>query len=55
VKVAHERGRPYQCLRQKVLRESEMPVVVFEPRKGKSVVSEGALLKNKVYTRKYQA
>jgi len=24
-------------------RESEMPVVVIEPRKGKSVVSEGAL------------
>lgn len=29
-----------------------MPIVVFDPRKGKSVVSEGALLTNKVYTRK---
>ncbi len=28
-------------------RESEMPIVVQDPRKGKSVVSEGALLKRK--------
>ena len=33
--------------RSRQARESEMPVVVLDPRKGKSVVSEGALLKIK--------
>lgn len=28
-------------------RESEVPIVVQDPRKGKSVVSEGALLKRR--------
>lgn len=30
-------------------RESEMPVVVIEPRKGKSAASEGALLRGKFF------
>ena len=30
-------------------RESEMPIVVYDPRKGKIVVSEGALLE-KMFT-----
>jgi len=33
--------------RSRLARESEMPVVVYDPRKGKSVDSEGALLKIK--------
>ena len=39
-------GYPNAAL-SRLARESEMPIVVYDPRKGKSVVSEGALLKIK--------
>jgi len=40
-------GYPNAAL-SRLARESEMPIVVYDPRKGKSVVSEGALLKIKL-------
>jgi len=39
-------GYPNAALSRRA-RESEMLIVVYDPRKGKSVVSEGALLKIK--------
>lgn len=44
-------GDPNRELSRALLRESEMLVVVIEPWKGKSTVSEGALLRKKVFRR----